>query len=222
VAAAAALIYLHPQPLAFFFKPAVGGENLRVDLAAELDRAAFVGSDLSFQVVTSVGDSRGVKPLFHDLRLPEPGFAGKVRRTPAIRPTKEQRIRLTSPAALLTTPTAWGTAGRGCGGLWTAVDLLENATVACIETLNLLLFAYVVRCLLEFRLDGRESWLFKASLVYGAAMANNWAMIGFFPLFLAALIWMKGLSFLMAIFGTNVFHGGRRSVLYLLLPQSTL
>jgi len=47
--------------------------------------------------------------------------------------------------------------------------------------LDLLLFAYVIRNLLEFRLDGRESWLLKASLVYGAGMTNNWAMIGFFP-----------------------------------------
>ncbi|MEO6184310.1 MAG: DUF2723 domain-containing protein, partial [Verrucomicrobiota bacterium] len=71
----------------------------------------------------------------------------------------------------------------------------ENAIAATGEMLDLLLFAYVIRCLLEYRLSQRESWIAKFAFVYGLGMTNNWAMIGFFPLFLAALIWMKGASF---------------------------
>ena len=63
------------------------------------------------------------------------------------------------------------------------------------EMLDLLLFAYVVRCLLEFRIDERESWLLRAALVFGVAMTKNWAMIGFFPVFVVALVWIKGLGF---------------------------
>jgi tetratricopeptide (TPR) repeat protein len=133
--------------------------------------------------------------------------------------TKEQRIRQASPTALLTTSTAWVppvVAAVVCG---LQLSFWENATVACMETLNLLLFAYVVRCVLEFRVDGRETWLFRASLVYGAGMANNWAMIGFFPLFLAALIWIKRLSFLDSRFLARMFFMGVAGLsLYLLLP----
>ncbi|HZR21226.1 MAG TPA: DUF2723 domain-containing protein, partial [Verrucomicrobiae bacterium] len=102
--------------------------------------------------------------------------------------TKEQRIRASSRFSLLSIPAAWVppvVAAAVCG---LQLSFWENATAASIEMLNLLLFAYVIRCLLEYRIDGRDSWLFRAALVFGAGMANNWAMIGFFPLFLAAVI----------------------------------
>ena len=68
--------------------------------------------------------------------------------------------------------------------------LIEPGLVA----LDLLLFAYIIRNLLEFRLDANDGWLLRAAFVYGLGITNNWAMIGFFPLFLAALIWIRGLS----------------------------
>jgi len=40
--------------------------------------------------------------------------------------------------------------------------------------IDLLAFAYVIRCLLEFRLDQKQAWLSRAALVFGAGMANNW------------------------------------------------
>jgi tetratricopeptide (TPR) repeat protein len=133
--------------------------------------------------------------------------------------TKEQRIREGSPFSLLSTPTAWVPpvlAVLVCG---LQLTFWENATVASTEMLNLLLFAYVIRCLLEFRISGRESWLFRAALVYGAGMANNWAMIGFFPLFLAALIWIKRLSFFDGPFLGRMFVMGVAGLsLYLVLP----
>ena len=133
--------------------------------------------------------------------------------------TEAQRLREKSPFALLSIPAAWLPpllAVLVCG---LQMTFWENATAASSEIFDLLLFAYVVRCLLEFRLEGRDHWLFRAALVYGAAIPNNWAMLAFLPLFLVALVWLKGLSF---------FNGrflGRMSLLalaglslYLLLP----
>jgi tetratricopeptide (TPR) repeat protein len=95
----------------------------------------------------------------------------------------------------------------------------EQATAFAGEMFNLLLFAYIIRCLLEFRLEQKDSWLFLAAMVYGAAMANNWAMIGFLPLFVAALIWLKGLSFFNAAFLSRIFLISLVGLsAYLLLP----
>lgn len=133
--------------------------------------------------------------------------------------TKEQRIREGSRSFLLSVPAAWLPpilAAAVCG---LQLTFWENATAASMEMLNLLLFAYVIRCLLEFRIDNRESWLLKASLVYGLGMANNWAMIGFFPLFIAALVWIKGLGILDGRFLGRMFIVGVVGLsLYLVLP----
>jgi predicted Zn-dependent protease len=133
--------------------------------------------------------------------------------------TKEQRIREGSPGFVFSAPTAWIPPVLAVAVCGLQLTFWENATVASIEMLNLLLFAYVVRCLLEFRYDGRESWLVRAALVYGAGMANNWAMIGFFPIFIAALVWLKGFSFLDGRFLGRMFIMGVAGLsLYLLLP----
>ena len=133
--------------------------------------------------------------------------------------TEAQRIREINPFATLTIRANWLPPILACIVCGLQLTFWENATVASSDIFDLLLFAYVIRCLLEFRLDGRDSWLFRASLVYGAAIPNNWAMVAFLPVFIAALFWLKGLSF---------FHGGflgRMSLLallglslYLLLP----
>ena len=60
---------------------------------------------------------------------------------------------------------------------------------------DLLLFAFVVWSLLEYRLDERPWRLFPGWVVYGAGMAETWAMAGFFPLFIAALVWTRKLGF---------------------------
>src|SRR5215472_14417734 len=133
--------------------------------------------------------------------------------------TEEQRNREKAPFGLLTIRSAWVppvVAALVCG---LQLSFWENATVASGEIFNLLLFAYVIRCLLEYRVDSRESWLFRASLVYGAAMANNWAMIAFFPLFLVALVWLRGVSFFHTRFLLRMFLLGVAGLsLYLLLP----
>lgn len=109
--------------------------------------------------------------------------------------THEQRLRNPDPQALFRNANDWLPpvfAVLICGFQMT---FWEEATVATGEMLNLLLFAYVIRALAEFRLQRQDSWLFRAAFVYGLGMANNWAMIGFLPLFGLTVIWMKGFGF---------------------------
>ncbi|HXC99031.1 MAG TPA: tetratricopeptide repeat protein [Verrucomicrobiae bacterium] len=116
--------------------------------------------------------------------------------------TNEQRLREHSEFSLLSIPTAWLPplfAVLVCGlqlSFWErAVEFRDESFLDNGEIFNLLIFAYVIRCLLEFRISRKESWLTRFALAYGLGLANNWAMIGYFPGFLAALIWIKGFDF---------------------------
>jgi tetratricopeptide (TPR) repeat protein len=71
----------------------------------------------------------------------------------------------------------------------------ENATNFSGESFSTLWFAVILWQLLEYRLDEREGRLYFAALLYGAGMVENWGLIGFFPLFLAMIIWLRGTSF---------------------------
>ncbi len=109
--------------------------------------------------------------------------------------THEQRQREQSEFSQLTIRAAWLPpllAVLVCG---LQMTFWENAVAWTGEMLDLLVFAYVIRCLLEYRITQRESWIMRCALAYGLGMANNWAMIGFFPIFVAAVIWIKGLAF---------------------------
>lgn len=95
----------------------------------------------------------------------------------------------------------------------------EHAVVGTGETIDLLLFAYCVRGLLEYRIEEKNSWLYKVAVVYGIGIANNFAMIAFFPVFIVALIWIKGLRFFRFDFLARMFLLGLAGMsLYLLLP----
>lgn len=137
--------------------------------------------------------------------------------------TQDQRIREKSAFAVLTVRHAWlppAVAVLVCG---LQLTFWEHATTASASMFDLLIFAYVIRCLLEFRLDGRASWLFRASFTYAASMTSNWAMIGFFPVFLAALLWIKGLSFFNMRFLVGMFLWGLAGLcFYLLMPLVNL
>jgi tetratricopeptide (TPR) repeat protein len=131
----------------------------------------------------------------------------------------EEREREKSEHSLLTIRSAWVPpmlAALVCG---LQLTFWEHATNGTIETFDLLFFAWVVRALLEYRLDGRESWLFRAALVYGLGMTNNFAMWGFFPVFIGALVWVRGLSFFNPRFlGRMALCGLIGLSLYLLPP----
>ena len=133
--------------------------------------------------------------------------------------THEQRQREHSLFSLLSLRAAWIPpvfAAAVCG---LQLSFWENATVASGDIFDVLLFAYIVRCLLEYRIAWQDSWLMRAALVYGAAMTGNWLLIGLFPVFIAALIWIRGISFFnLRFLGGMVLCGLAGLLLYLLFP----
>jgi tetratricopeptide (TPR) repeat protein len=109
--------------------------------------------------------------------------------------TRDQRHRELNEFSLLSVKLSW--LPPLIAALLCAFQLTfwENSTAASSEILDLLLFSYVIRCLLEFRVGRNDIWLFKSAFVFGLGIANNWAMIGFFLLYVAALVWQKRLAF---------------------------
>jgi tetratricopeptide (TPR) repeat protein len=131
----------------------------------------------------------------------------------------EQRQKEKSPFSTLSIPAAWVPpvlAVLVCG---LQFSFWENATAASADMFDLLIFAYAVRCLLEYRISDRESWLLRTSLAFGLGMTNNWVMIAFFPVLLVALVWIKGLSFFNLNFLSRMFlYGSIGLLLYFVLP----
>src|SRR2546428_6319999 len=136
--------------------------------------------------------------------------------------TRNEPFPKDQPPAILSIRTSWVPpllAAMLCG---LQLSFWEHATSASGEMIDLLVFAYVIRCLLEFRLDQSQAWLSRAACVYGAGMANNWAMIGFFPVFVAAILRSKGYGpFRERPFLTRMIAWGLAGLgLYLLLPTT--
>ena len=95
----------------------------------------------------------------------------------------------------------------------------DNAVNPSSESLDALVFAFLIYCLLRFRVTQSERWLLGMSFAYGLGVTNNFALIGFFPLFLIALIWAKGMSFFNLRFIARMTGCGAAGLLlYLLLP----
>ncbi|EEF61861.1 tetratricopeptide repeat protein [Pedosphaera parvula] len=131
--------------------------------------------------------------------------------------TQEQREREPSTHALLSTKTAWIPpllAVLVCG---LQMTFWEHAIEFTGEMVDLLLFSYCIRCLLEFRIEEKESWLIKFALVCGLGMANSWAMIGYLPAFILALIWIKGVRFFQISFMLKLMGCGLLGFLLILL-----
>jgi tetratricopeptide (TPR) repeat protein len=147
---------------------------------------------------------------------------GLLARSVAILPqdrTDAQREREHSVFSFLTTGSAWLPpvfAVLVCG---LQMTFWEQATNGTLEMFELLLFAFVVWSLLEYRLDEREWRLFLAAAVLAASITESSPMIGFLPLFVAVIIWIRGLSFFNLRFLTFMFLSGLAGMLfYLLLP----
>jgi tetratricopeptide (TPR) repeat protein len=66
----------------------------------------------------------------------------------------------------------------------------EHATSSTSEVIDLLLFAYIIRCLLEFRNDPKESWLKRSAVLYGALLTDNWALWLYLPLYVITVFRM--------------------------------
>jgi tetratricopeptide (TPR) repeat protein len=76
------------------------------------------------------------------------------------------------------------------------ISFWEHATSGTGEMIDLLVLAYVIRGLLEYRISEDESWLARCVFVYALGMANNWAMVGFLPVFLGAILRLRGFGIL--------------------------
>jgi tetratricopeptide (TPR) repeat protein len=133
--------------------------------------------------------------------------------------TREQRQLERNEFSLLSIPSAWLPpvfAALVCG---LQLTFWEHAVVSTREALNLLLFAYCIRCLLEYRLDQRNSWLYRLSFILGLAMTSNSAMIGFLPAFVTAIVWIRKRAFFNVRFLVTMASLGLAGLLlFLLLP----
>ena len=147
---------------------------------------------------------------------------GLLARSVAILPhdrTRDQRFMERSDHSWLTVPGAWlppVLAAMVCG---LQLTFWENAVVATGESLDLLLFAFVIRQLLEYRVDRKESRLYSAALAYGLGITSDFAFIGFLPLLVTAVVWVRGFSFFNVRFLVRMALFGLAGIsLYLLLP----
>jgi len=133
--------------------------------------------------------------------------------------TRDQRARLRDETSLLAIPANWLPplfAVLACG---LQLSFWEHATAATGEALDLLLFAAAIWCLLEFRQGRDDKWLARFALACGLGFANNWAMAGFAPFLLVALVWVKGREFFNLRFvGRLAVWGGAGLLLYLFNP----
>jgi len=137
--------------------------------------------------------------------------------------TEAQRLREISDFSFLTIRHAWlppVLAVLVCGLQFTFWQCATNFTG---DLVNLLIFAFVVWSLLEYRLDEREGRLLLAALVYGVGMTQDFGLIGFLPLLVTALIWIRGLGFFNAVFLLRLLGCGLAGMsLYLVLPTLTV
>lgn len=133
--------------------------------------------------------------------------------------TTEQRMRERSEHGLLSIAGAWAPPVLAAAVFGLALNTWENSTVATNDALNILIFAYAIRCVLEFRVSQNERWLTKLAFVYGLGVTNSWGLIGYFPFFLAALIWIRGKAFFNGRFILRMVAFGLAGLsLYLLIP----
>jgi len=109
--------------------------------------------------------------------------------------TKEQRLREGGEFALLSVRAAFLPAAFAVLLLAVQLTFWQNAVAGSGEMIDLLVFAFLILCLLEFRISQNERRLQVFTFVYGLGVANNWALIGFFPCFLLAVLWLKRLGF---------------------------
>ncbi len=76
---------------------------------------------------------------------------------------------------------------------------------------------FIIWQLLEYRLDERPWRLAAIGIAYGMGIAESWAFVGFFPVFLAAIVWVKGVEFFNFRFLVRMILWGAVGMLLLLL-----
>ena len=89
--------------------------------------------------------------------------------------TKEQRQREQSEHSLLSIGLNWMPPLFGALVCGFQLSFWQHSTSGTGEILNLLLFAYVIRCLLEYRLDHKSGWLIRATACLQSASRTTGA-----------------------------------------------
>ncbi|MSU35672.1 MAG: tetratricopeptide repeat protein [Pedosphaera sp.] len=133
--------------------------------------------------------------------------------------TRDQRSRGHGDETILHIRLAWVPPVFAAALAGLQLTFWEHATAFTGEMIDLLLFSFCVRAILEYRVDLDERWLTPMAFVFGLGVANNWAMIGFALPFLIAVIWVRGLSFFESAFlmrAAGCLLAGL--TLYLLMP----
>ncbi|MGC9942488.1 MAG: tetratricopeptide repeat protein [Verrucomicrobiota bacterium] len=93
----------------------------------------------------------------------------------------------------------------------------EQATSFTGESFEMLLFAVIVWQLLEYRLDEAPWRLYLTAFIYGAAIAESWAFVGYIPIFITAIIWLRKLDFFNLQFLARMAWCGLGGILFLFL-----
>lgn len=133
--------------------------------------------------------------------------------------TEYERLREPSDFSFLTGWTAWFPPILAVVMAGLQLTFWEHATSYTGETFNLLLFALIIWLLLEYRLDEAEWRLYAAVAIYSASLAENWGMMAFGPILLAAIIWLRRLEFFQARFLIRLIaYSLAGAVFFLLLP----
>ncbi len=133
--------------------------------------------------------------------------------------TKEQRLREGGEYALLSVRAAFLPAAFAVLLLAAQLTFWQNAVSGTVEMMDLLVFAFLILCLLEYRISQSEWRLNLFALVYGLGVANNWALVGFFPCFFLALVWIKRMGFFNWRFALRMAGWGALGLLlYGLMP----
>ena len=137
--------------------------------------------------------------------------------------TEAQQLRERNDFFLLTIRSAWFPpllAALLCG--W-QLTFWEMSTNGGNVPFDLLLFAFVVWSLVEYRLDGRVWRLYSSAAVAGAGIMEGPSMTGFFPLYIVAVIWVRGLVFFNVQFLLRMFlYGLAGFLLFLVYPLATV
>jgi hypothetical protein len=137
--------------------------------------------------------------------------------------TRDQRQRERDPKAVFSGPLPWVPPTLACLACGLQLTFWEHATAITGEMLNLLIFAQVIRCLLEYRLFEETKWMYQAALLCGLGMTNSFAMIAYLPMFIGATIWIRGMKFFDFEFLSRMFLWALLGLsVYLLLPAIQL
>jgi tetratricopeptide (TPR) repeat protein len=131
--------------------------------------------------------------------------------------TDLERAREKSDFSFLTSGSAWFPPVMAVLMFGLQFGFWQNATSFTGETLDMLFYATIIWLLLEYRLDERGGRLTLAALVYGAALTENWALVGLLPIFVIAIIWVKKLEFFNVRFLSRMVLSGLAGMLFFFL-----